>query len=200
MPLVQCIARAADKRKAEGVTALRVSHLTVTTEFFVNLVGNSRPQNQAIAAAITDDVAEHFGGRKPRNEGTADSGWILLDYGEVIVNIMTPRSREYYDLESFWKDAQPLDITGVLLPNLSNGGSSTGEDWGASAEDPFWGESVDEKEILEPGDLDVIASAGDVESPEAAAAGAADPFWDLSDDDAAASGASSGEEEDPFWS
>jgi ribosome-associated protein len=87
------IAKAGDKRKAEQITALRVSHLTVTTEFFVTMVGNSRPQNQAIAAAIQEDM-EEFHGRTGRLEGTADSGWILLDFGDIIINVMTPRSRE----------------------------------------------------------------------------------------------------------
>lgn len=117
VPCVETIARAADKRKAEGILALRVSHLTVTTEFFVNMVGNSRPQNQAIAAAIEDDMKEMHG-RVARHEGTADSGWILLDYGDIIVNVMTPRSRAYYDIESFWKGAVSLDLSDVLLPNL----------------------------------------------------------------------------------
>ena len=119
VPCVQTIARAADKRKAEGILALRVSHLTVTTEFFVNMVGNSRPQNQAIAAAIEDDMKETHG-RAARHEGTADSGWILLDYGDIIVNVMTPRSRAYYDIESFWKGAVSLDLSDVLLPNLGS--------------------------------------------------------------------------------
>jgi len=70
---VRTIAKAADSRKAEGISALRVSHFTVTTEFFVFMVGNSRPQNQAIAAAIREEaLAGH--GRQCRVEGTADSG------------------------------------------------------------------------------------------------------------------------------
>jgi len=71
--------------------------------------GTSRPQNQAIAAAIVKDVEETFvdeitgvGKRclgKGVPEGTADSGWILIDYGDVMVHVMTPKSRLFYDLE-----------------------------------------------------------------------------------------------------
>ncbi|CAN0399765.1 unnamed protein product, partial [Scytosiphon promiscuus] len=35
-------------------------------------------------------------------QGAPESGWILLDYGDIIVHIMTPKSRSYYDLEAFW--------------------------------------------------------------------------------------------------
>lgn len=76
VPTVHAIARAADKRKAGDITALRVSHLTVTTEFFVNMVGNSRPQNQAIAAAVEEELKAL--GRTARHEGTADSGCVNL--------------------------------------------------------------------------------------------------------------------------
>lgn len=82
LPWVETIAAAADARKGEDLYAIRVSSLTTVSSFFVLVSGNSRPQIQAIAGAIEEDmVAKH--GVEPRNggEGTADSGWILLDYG-----------------------------------------------------------------------------------------------------------------------
>lgn len=82
LPWVETIAAAADARKGEEVYAIRVSSLTTVSSFFVLVSGNSRPQIQAIAAAIEEDMAEKHG-VEPRNggEGTADSGWILLDFG-----------------------------------------------------------------------------------------------------------------------
>src|SRR5687767_495896 len=83
---VRCIVRAADGRKAEDIVAIRVSSVSTLTSFVVLLSGNSRPQNQAIAAAIKDDIAKSYNMRPGPNgvpEGTADSGWILLDYGSV---------------------------------------------------------------------------------------------------------------------
>lgn len=83
LPVVRTIAAAADKRKGEDIYAIRVSSLTIVSSFFVLITGNSRPQIQAIAAAILEDVQEQHD-LEPRNggEGTADSGWILLDFGE----------------------------------------------------------------------------------------------------------------------
>mmetsp|Transcript_3744 Transcript_3744/g.5412 ORF Transcript_3744/g.5412 Transcript_3744/m.5412 type:complete len:208 (+) Transcript_3744:174-797(+) len=97
-PLVKVIAKAADMRKAEDIVAMRISKVSTMAGFVVICSGNSRPQNQAIAAAIKDDVEEEFGGESSLlgngvPEGTADSGWILLDYGDVMVHIMTPKSR-----------------------------------------------------------------------------------------------------------
>merc|ERR1711976_170272 len=94
--------------------------------------GNSRPQNQAIAAAIKDDVEEEFEGEycllgNGVPEGNADSGWILMDYGDVMVHIMTPKSRLFYDIEGQWREkgGEYLDLSDVLLPNAGPMGTST---------------------------------------------------------------------------
>lgn len=50
-------------------------------------------------------------------QGAPESGWILLDYGDIIVHIMTPKSRSYYDLESFWANGVEVPLDGVLKPN-----------------------------------------------------------------------------------
>jgi len=206
VPMVHAIARAADKRKAGDITALRVSHLTVTTEFFVNMVGNSRPQNQAIAAAVEEELK--LLGRTARHEGTADSGWILLDFGDVIVNVMTPRSREYYDIEAFWKDGQFLDLAAVLLPSLPSGPQPAGDE----DADPFWGGDNEEDEALEltAEERDVAANGAELAADPDDEAEDADPFWDLGDGELAAPAAgqaaakaavkAAADEEDPFWS
>lgn len=124
-------------RKAEDIRALRVSKITAVTSFIIVVSGNSRPQNQAISAAIVKAAEEDYG-RGLRNggvpEGTADSGWILLDYGDVMVHIMTPRSRLFYDIEGQWKGGEDMDLSDVLVPNtlVQESNSLDGED------DPFW--------------------------------------------------------------
>uniref|UniRef100_A0A7S1ZAM7 Ribosome silencing factor n=1 Tax=Trieres chinensis TaxID=1514140 RepID=A0A7S1ZAM7_TRICV len=128
-PLVRTIAAAADKRKGVDISALRVSKVTATTSFLVFATGNSRPQNDAIAKAIMDDVEEYHDGRKTRSgggEGTADSGWILLDYGDVMVHVMTPRSRLFYDVEGQWqrRGGEEMNLNDVLMPEYVMPGSA----------------------------------------------------------------------------
>ena len=75
------------------------------TCFILICSGNSRPQNQAIAAAIADEVEDFYdeGEYVIRGngvqEGNADSGWILLDYGDVMVHVMNPKSRLFMTLK-----------------------------------------------------------------------------------------------------
>ena len=54
-------------------------------------------------------------GREIKWEGNPDSGWILMDYGEVLVNVMTESAREYYDLESLWANGEPIPLEGQAL-------------------------------------------------------------------------------------
>ena len=87
-PFVLSIVKEADKRKGENIRALRVSKVSTLCSFLVFVSGNSKPQNQAISQAIRD-VAEDDYNRIILKEGTADSGWILLDYGDVMVHIVS---------------------------------------------------------------------------------------------------------------
>ncbi|KAI2490672.1 Ribosomal silencing factor [Fragilaria crotonensis] len=117
LDLVRTIAKAGDGRKAEDIVGLQVAQISTLTSFMVFLSGNSRPQNQAIVAAIMEEVEEKFGIiRNP--QGTADSGWMVLDYGSVMVHVMTPKSRLFYNVEGQWREGGiEVDLADVLLPN-----------------------------------------------------------------------------------
>jgi len=142
LPLIEAIALAADKRKAASIQAFRISHLTEITTFMVVVEGNSRPQNQAIALAVEEDVLLSFT-MQPSKQGDAASGWILLDYGSVIVHIMTPQMRNFYKLERRWKDAELVDLSGIMTPSQAKKASSQDDDSFGAPEDE---EQAEEKE------------------------------------------------------
>jgi ribosome-associated protein len=140
--LVRCVARAADGRKADDIVAMRVSGVSTMTSFVVIVSGNSRPQNQAIAAAVKNDVKDQYDmtpGSGGVPEGDAQSGWIVLDYGSIMCHVMTPKSRLFYNVEGQWKDkgGEYMDLSDILIPNSME--SSVGKMEGMSKnEDPFW--------------------------------------------------------------
>ena len=143
--LVRCVVKAADGRKAENIVAMRVSKVSTITSWVVVLCGNSRPQNQAIAAAIRDDVLEQYDlspGSAGIPEGDAQSGWIVLDYGSVMVHVMTPKSRSYYNIEGQWKDkgGEYMDISNIIIPNsVDSQNNPSGTMQGVPKDqDPFW--------------------------------------------------------------
>jgi ribosome-associated protein len=152
-PLVRTIVKASDMRKASDIVAMRISKVSSLSSFVVIVSGNSRPQNQAIAAAIKDEVKEAFGDEYTLlgngvPEGNADSGWILMDYGDVMVHVMTPKSRLFYDIEGKWKKGgEYMNLDDVLLPNSPMSQSSSvstssnvvgGMTGLTEEEDPFW--------------------------------------------------------------
>lgn len=142
--MVRCIAKAADGRKAENIVALKVRPITTLTSYLVILSGNSRPQNQAITAAVKKDMEEQFGVRPGGTgvpEGSAESGWMLLDYGSVMVHVMTPKSRLFYNVEGQWrsKGGVEMDLSDVLIPNRPEDVVQDGKNFDVpEEEDPFW--------------------------------------------------------------
>ncbi len=97
----------ASDKKASDVILLDIRDVTTIADYFVICSGNNRRQIQAIADAIDDQLKEQ-GARVLHREGTADAGWILLDFGDVIVHIFGPKEREYYRLESLWSEAKTV--------------------------------------------------------------------------------------------
>ena len=121
-PLALLAVRAGDARKARDVSALRVGHLTSATNYFVNMVGSSKAQINAIVKSVEDD-AEEAGHRTPSRQGTAVSGWVCLDFDDVVVNVFSEEQRDFYKLDLFWHAAEFIDLTGILIPNLAPSGS-----------------------------------------------------------------------------
>ncbi len=108
--LAMTVAQAASDRKAGDIIILRVAEVSYVADYFVMVTGYSRPQVRAIAGAIADQVEQELQQRPLRTEGQAEGNWLLLDYGDVIVHIMSPKEREFYNLEAFWGHAERIDF------------------------------------------------------------------------------------------
>jgi len=103
--LAQWCAWLADNRKAEGITILDIAELSSVTDFFVIVSGSSEPHLRAIRREITNELKEMFEIGPTAEDGSDHTEWQVLDFFDVIVHIMTPKTRETYDLEGLWKDA-----------------------------------------------------------------------------------------------
>jgi ribosome-associated protein len=94
----------ASDKKGNDIVLLRTAELTTMADFFVIASGRSDRQVQALARAIVDELRED-GIRAVGTEGRSSSGWVLLDYGSVIVHVFAPEEREFYGLERLWSKA-----------------------------------------------------------------------------------------------
>ena len=108
--LAWTIAQAADDRKGEGIIILRVAEVSYLADYFVIVTGFSRVQVRAICQSIEQKVEMVWQRQPLRVEGQAEGSWILQDYGEVIVHILLPQEREFYNLEAFWGHAEQIQF------------------------------------------------------------------------------------------
>ena len=106
----------ADDRKAEDIIRIQLGELSSIADYFVLCTGNSEPHLKAIADRIEREVRTRIGSRPRSVDGSANSHWILIDYGNVIVHILTRDMRELYQLESLWGDA-PQEAACETLKN-----------------------------------------------------------------------------------
>ncbi|MDY6834493.1 MAG: ribosome silencing factor [Chloroflexota bacterium] len=96
---------AASNKQAIDVVLLDARHVCSFTDYFVICSGNNDRQIEAICDAVISALSPS----KPvcsRVEGSASSGWILLDFGDIIVHVFTPDERDRYQLEDLWNRAQ----------------------------------------------------------------------------------------------
>ncbi|MDR1571764.1 MAG: ribosome silencing factor [Clostridiales Family XIII bacterium] len=98
-----------DRKKGIGVVVMDISEKSSFADYFVISSGNTTRQ----VGSLADDVRRELekDGAIPRGaEGTAESGWVLLDYGDVIVNIFTNEQRALYQLERIWGDGEVIGL------------------------------------------------------------------------------------------
>jgi len=88
-------------KKAEDVVMLDIRKLANFADYFVLATGRSLIQARAIADGVVEACEDRFGA-PIRTEGYGEGGWILVDYGPVIVHVFLPQTREFYNLERLW--------------------------------------------------------------------------------------------------
>lgn len=95
-----------DKQVADLVI-LDIRPVSLITDFFVIGTADSERQLRAVIDAVTERLRREAAVKPWHVEGEPDSGWILIDYGDIVVHVFDPERRRYYALEEMW-DAAPL--------------------------------------------------------------------------------------------
>lgn len=98
-----------DDKFGKDIVVLNISNISVMADYFIIASAGSSSQLKAISDAVDQKLFE-LGIRLRHMEGTVNSGWVLLDFGSIIVHLFTKEQREFYNLERIWGDAEKLQI------------------------------------------------------------------------------------------
>ncbi len=108
--LATTIAALAADKKATDIVALDLRGVAGYTDFFVIGTGNTERQVKAIHDGIHESMKKELGELPRRVEGLPEARWVLMDYLDVVVHVLTPEAREFYRLEQLWGEAPALDV------------------------------------------------------------------------------------------
>lgn len=102
--LAHAIVGAAADKKATDIVLLDLRQIALIADYFVICSGQSVRQLRAIVKDVIKAIKDL--GQYPRFvEGTPESGWVLIDFGTVVVHVFSPELRSYYALEQLWREA-----------------------------------------------------------------------------------------------
>lgn len=105
--LQKIIIEGIENRKGKDITLVDMSHIeSAPTPLFIIADGTSTMQVSSIADNVREYVQEQSGVKPYNYDGYKNSEWIVIDYGSILVHIFLPQTRERYNLEELWSDAQ----------------------------------------------------------------------------------------------
>ena len=112
--LAVAIAKVLDDNKARDLKVLKVRDVTVLTDYFVIASGTSTTHAASLADEAEFQMKKQFNLEPISTEGYDSKNWVLLDYGDVIVHVFVPGTRDFYDLEHLWADGEPVDLSDLI--------------------------------------------------------------------------------------
>ena len=110
--LVELVIKGMGAKKALDITVTDVSDLTTLTDYFVICSGTSDTQIKAIADSIEEEILKNTGEKAWKKEGVQARNWIILDFINIVVHVMSKEKRDFYSIERVWNDARITYIDG----------------------------------------------------------------------------------------
>lgn len=107
--IINLIPELLQAKKAKDIMVMDVKKITTMTDFFVICTSESNPQTKALREYTYKELRK-LGYRPLNMEGSEDSGWIVLDYFNIIIHIFSKEQREYYQIERLWGDAKIMKV------------------------------------------------------------------------------------------
>ncbi|MBM3414072.1 MAG: ribosome silencing factor [Bacteroidetes bacterium] len=100
-----------EAKKGEKIVLLDLRKINeAVADFFIICEAGNQPQIRAISDYVMDEVRDRCAEKPYRQEGQRQMQWVLIDYVDVVVHVITPEFRRFYKLEEMWSDADCTEI------------------------------------------------------------------------------------------
>ena len=93
---------------ASDIVLLDIRGVSLIADYFVIATASNERQANAILRDLSEKLVDEYGRKPLHTEGKPDSGWVLLDFGDVIVHVFSPSQRTFYNLDQLWATATPI--------------------------------------------------------------------------------------------
>ena len=114
--MLDTVVNALQDKLAKDIVSLKVGDATPITDYFVIATATNTSQMDAMIDGVEEAMKDAGFDMKTR-EGRSQGGWVLLDYGSVIVHIFSKEARQNYNLEKLYQDGDEIDITHLIEEN-----------------------------------------------------------------------------------
>lgn len=107
LDIARSIIEVLDDKQAEDILLLDISEVSSFADYFIICSGNSIRLVNALLNSVKEEIRDEYG-LTPRVEGEARAGWMLADYGNIILHIFSPERRAFYRLEDLWSEGKTV--------------------------------------------------------------------------------------------
>ncbi|MDR1800958.1 MAG: ribosome silencing factor [Lachnospiraceae bacterium] len=107
--MCEVIVSALEEKLGENIQIIDISEISVIADYFILVTGKNESQIRALIDN-TEEKMHRAGFEIKQREGSRNSNWILLDYGDVIVHVFDTEGRSFYNLERIWSDGKLITL------------------------------------------------------------------------------------------
>ena len=103
---------ALNDKKGEDIKIIEIGKLSTVADYFIIANGSNAPHVESLVDNVEEELLKE-NIHAERIEGVKSSGWILMDYNDVVVHVFSKEDRLFYDLERIWRDGKEIDVASL---------------------------------------------------------------------------------------